>query len=144
MRYDVIETSYHFLSQRIDLHLCDDPGSKLSIIYFFLIVFTLLKLLLYEFNIDGRSSHPDLKDGGALQISLVKFQIDYYPYHLAMADRKHWAKYRENSTPHVQWLQQSLNSFRGQFMEFIDLIHSQLSMKKYSNEGEKKYEYIFY
>ncbi|KAK0095154.1 hypothetical protein PV326_009095 [Microctonus aethiopoides] len=110
MRYDVIETSYHFLSQRIDLHLCDDPGN-------------------------GRSSHPDLKDGGALQISLVKFQIDYYPYHLAMADRKHWAKYRENSTPHVQWLQQSLNSFRGQFMEFIDLIHSQLSMKKYSNEA---------
>lgn len=27
-RYDVIETSYHFLSQRIDLHLCDDPGGK--------------------------------------------------------------------------------------------------------------------
>ena len=27
-RYDVIETSYHFLSQRIDLHLCDDLGRK--------------------------------------------------------------------------------------------------------------------
>lgn len=25
-KYDVVETSYHFLSQRIDLHLCDDPG----------------------------------------------------------------------------------------------------------------------
>ncbi|XP_012350115.1 UHRF1-binding protein 1 isoform X2 [Apis florea] len=94
-RYDVVETSYHFLCQRIDLHLCDDAGN-------------------------GRSSHPDLKDGGALQISLVSFQIDYYPYHLAMADRKHWAKYKENATPHSQWLQQSLSSFRSQFMDLID------------------------
>ncbi|KAG5344299.1 UH1BL protein, partial [Acromyrmex heyeri] len=94
-RYDVVETSYHFLSQRIDLHLCDDAGG-------------------------GRSLHPDLKDGGALQISIVRFQIDYYPYHLAMADRKHWAKYRENATPHNQWLQQSLSSFRSQFMDLID------------------------
>ncbi|OAD52118.1 UHRF1-binding protein 1-like [Eufriesea mexicana] len=94
-RHDVVETSYHFVCQRIDLHLCDDAGN-------------------------GRSSHPDLKDGGALQISLVRFQIDYYPYHLAMADRKHWLKYRENATPHSQWLQQSLSSFRSQFMDLID------------------------
>ncbi|KAG5322263.1 UH1BL protein, partial [Pseudoatta argentina] len=94
-RYDVVETSYHFLSQRIDLHLCDDAGG-------------------------GRSLHPDLKDGGALQISIVRFQIDYYPYHLAMADRKHWAKYKENATPHNQWLQQSLSSFRSQFIDLID------------------------
>lgn len=26
--FDVKETSYHFFSQRIDLHLCDDAGSK--------------------------------------------------------------------------------------------------------------------
>lgn len=25
--FDVNETSYHFFSQRIDLHLCDDAGS---------------------------------------------------------------------------------------------------------------------
>ncbi|XP_015598696.1 UHRF1-binding protein 1-like isoform X2 [Cephus cinctus] len=101
-RYDVVETSYHFLSQRIDLHLCDDPGA-------------------------GRSLHPELKDGGALQISLMKFQVDYYPYHLAMADRKHWAKYKEGATPHSQWLQQSLNTFRGQFMDLIDSGRSQHS-----------------
>lgn len=28
-RYDVVETSYHFLSQHIVLHLCDDPGGKI-------------------------------------------------------------------------------------------------------------------
>ncbi|XP_015124698.1 UHRF1-binding protein 1-like [Diachasma alloeum] len=115
MRYDVVETCYHFLCQRIDLHLCDDPGP-------------------------GRSSHPDLKDGGALQISLVKFQIDYYPYHLAMADRKHWAKYKENATPHAQWLQQSLNAFRGQFMDLIDIGQSHGASKRNSTDqsGEQK------
>lgn len=25
-----METSYHFLSQRIDLHLCDDAGGKIK------------------------------------------------------------------------------------------------------------------
>ena len=28
-KYDVIETSYHFFSEKIDLHFCDDPGRKL-------------------------------------------------------------------------------------------------------------------
>lgn len=65
--YDVKETSYHFFSQHIDLHLCDDPG-------------------------DGRSSHPVLNKGGALQISVHRFHVDYYPYHLAKANRQHWPK----------------------------------------------------
>lgn len=66
--FDVHETSYHFFSQRIDLHLCDDPG-------------------------EGRSGYPDLKDGGALQISVQGFQVDYYPFHVAAAGRAHWPKY---------------------------------------------------
>lgn len=84
--------------------------------YFFCIILTFINII----KTAGRSLHPDLKDGGALQISLVRFQIDFYPYHLAMAGRKHWAKYRENATPHNQWLQQSLSSFRSQFMDLID------------------------
>lgn len=27
-KYDVSETSYHFYSEKIDLHFCDDPGRK--------------------------------------------------------------------------------------------------------------------
>ena len=75
-KYDVLETSYHFYSDRIDLHFCDDPGG-------------------------GRSDHPHLQGGGAFQVhlhcqlhlhphlhlhlkvSLAKLQLDYYPYHLA-------------------------------------------------------------
>lgn len=85
--FDVRETSYHFFSQRIDLHLCDDAGT-------------------------GRSCHPDLKDGGALQISIQGFQVDYYPYHLAKANRAHWPKYKEASVPPAMWLEQSLNNFK--------------------------------
>jgi len=48
---------------------------------------------VYNFFIDGRSCHPELKDGGALQISVQGFQVDYYPYHLAKCDRTHWPKY---------------------------------------------------
>ncbi|XP_059616609.1 bridge-like lipid transfer protein family member 3B isoform X2 [Phlebotomus argentipes] len=90
--FDVRETSYHFFSQRIDLHLCDDPG-------------------------DGRSCHPDLSDGGALQISVQGFQVDYYPYHLAKASRVHWPKYKEASTPTALWLEQSLNKFRESLLD---------------------------
>uniref|UniRef100_A0A1I8QCK1 Uncharacterized protein n=1 Tax=Stomoxys calcitrans TaxID=35570 RepID=A0A1I8QCK1_STOCA len=85
--FDVRETSYHFFSQRIDLHLCDDEG-------------------------DGRSSYPDLDKGGALQISVQAFQVDYYPYHLAKSDRSHWAKYKEASVSPALWLKESLNAFR--------------------------------
>ncbi|XP_016956588.1 UHRF1-binding protein 1-like isoform X4 [Drosophila biarmipes] len=85
--FDVRETSYHFFSQRIDLHLCDDEG-------------------------DGRSSYPDLDKGGALQVSVTAFQVDYYPYHLAKSDRSHWAKYKEASVAPALWLKESLNAFR--------------------------------
>lgn len=76
-RYDVLETSYHFFSEKIDFHFCDDPG-------------------------EGRSSHPELKDGGALQLTLTQLQIDFYPYHWAApegggANRKHWLRYEEGS-----------------------------------------------
>lgn len=86
--FDVRETSYHFFSQRIDLHLCDDAGGRSKNILFP----SLISCALYIFHLDGRSCHPDLNDGGALQISVQGFQIDYYPFHLAKSDRSHWPK----------------------------------------------------
>jgi len=91
-RYDVVETSYHFYSDRIDLHFCDDPGG-------------------------GRSSHPDLSEGGAFQVSLSKLQIDYYPYHLARGDRKHWIRYTDSC--HRQWMQAGLATFDTRFLDVL-------------------------
>ncbi|CAG9767009.1 unnamed protein product [Ceutorhynchus assimilis] len=93
--YDVVETSYHFMSNQIVLHLCDDPGA-------------------------GRSSHPNLHEGGALQISIKRFQVDFYPYHLAKGDRKHWPTYNSSSVPHAMWQEQALASFKSKFMDLFD------------------------
>lgn len=110
-----METSYHFVSQQIVLHLCDDVGGSLYILelkYGFVVN-------VYLFT-GGRSSHPNLKDGGALQIALKRFQVDYYPYHLASGDKKHWPCYRENVTPHNQWQEQALNAFKSKFLDLIE------------------------
>ena len=92
-KYDVTETSYHFYSDRIDLHFCDDPGG-------------------------GRSEHPELQGGGAFQISLARLQVDYYPYHLARGDRKHWVRYASDSS-HRGWLLQNLTSFDTKLLDVV-------------------------
>ncbi|XP_025835027.1 UHRF1-binding protein 1-like isoform X3 [Agrilus planipennis] len=93
-KFDVVETSYHFVTQHIVLHLCDDVG-------------------------DGRSCHPHFKEGGALQITVNKFKVDYYPYHLAKSDRKHWPGYREEVTPHVQWFIEAMSKFRTELLDLV-------------------------
>lgn len=67
----------------------------------------------------GRSSHPSLKDGGALQICVKRFQVDYFPYHVAKATRKHWPKYNA-TVPHVMWQEQAYAAFKSKLMDLID------------------------
>ncbi|XP_065226318.1 bridge-like lipid transfer protein family member 3B isoform X2 [Planococcus citri] len=102
--HDVIETSYHFLAQKIDLHLSDDPGP-------------------------GRSNHPNLQDGAAIHIKLSCFQVDYYPYHLAVKDRTHWGLYRSSRYPHPKWLAESQEEFRNLLLSLVqdDISTSQCS-----------------
>ncbi|XP_071037916.1 bridge-like lipid transfer protein family member 3B isoform X2 [Parasteatoda tepidariorum] len=97
-RHDVIETSYHVLCSRIDLHLCDDMDPK-----------------------DGRSQHPYLKGGGALQVSLDKLIIDYYPYHRAFSSREHWLYYSEPSSSRSSWVQQLLTLFHDKLQSKVEL-----------------------
>lgn len=59
------------------------------LIYFLLNDFTNFKLCVI---LDGRSCYPELSDGGAFQISIQGFQVDYYPFHLAKFNREHWPK----------------------------------------------------
>lgn len=72
----------------------------------------------------GRSCHPEFQKGGAFQINLQGFQVDYYPYHLASGDRHHWARYKEISTPHAQWLGQAHAIFRSNLLQLIEKSHS--------------------
>ncbi|KAB7505201.1 UHRF1-binding protein 1-like, partial [Armadillidium nasatum] len=97
-KFDVVETSYHFYSEKIDLHFCDDPGS-------------------------GRSSYPSLEKGGTIQVNIMKIKLDYYPYHLALGDRTHWTRYQESSP--YEWTKASLNNFKNSLHEFFNSKHSQ-------------------
>lgn len=92
------------------------------------------------FLADGRSCYPDLSDGGALQVSIHGFQVDYFPFHLAKSNRAHWPKwvslseingrmcwndlihllhlrYKEAAVPPALWLEHSLNSFRESLLD---------------------------
>ncbi|XP_046446271.1 UHRF1-binding protein 1-like isoform X3 [Daphnia pulex] len=110
-RYDVLETSYHFFSEKIDFHFCDDPG-------------------------EGRSSHPELKDGGALQVTLSQLQLDFYPYHWAAAEagshRKHWVGYEEG--PLSRWVEQGIDQFTKQLLHMDSPSHNKLT-RSFANDG---------
>ncbi|CAG0913699.1 unnamed protein product [Notodromas monacha] len=89
--HDVVETSYHFACKQLELHLSDDAGP-------------------------GRSSHPELKNGGAMVVNLGRLYFDYYPYHPVGSwegpgARKHWVNYPSGTTPAI-WEAKDLTAFK--------------------------------
>ncbi|XP_054714302.1 LOW QUALITY PROTEIN: bridge-like lipid transfer protein family member 3B [Uloborus diversus] len=108
-RHDVVETSYHVLCSRIDLHLCDDMDPK-----------------------DGRSQHPNLRGGGALQVSLDKLIVDYYPFHRAFASRDHWLHYSEPSSSRSTWVQQLLTLFNEKLQTKTDSLATENESPKHN------------
>ncbi|XP_050520734.1 UHRF1-binding protein 1-like [Daktulosphaira vitifoliae] len=115
--HDVIETSYHFVAQKVFLHLSDDPGS--------------------------RSLHPELQNGGSIQIEVNSFQIDLYPYHLAESDRLHWGLYKKASSSFFQWLKDSQNEFWAKLytvvQEKLDLSDDSASKLNIARQMKKQY-----
>ncbi|KAK3746692.1 hypothetical protein QZH41_018916 [Actinostola sp. cb2023] len=81
-KHDILETSYHLRTGRIDLHLCDD-----------------------------HDSNDDLA-GGAMQVHINKLAVDNYPYHLAGTSRTKWVCHNEASLTRAYWVSQLLNTFR--------------------------------
>jgi hypothetical protein len=43
--------------------------------------------------------------------------VDFYPYHLAKADRRHWARYTNSDLCH--WLKDSLTTFQAQMLNLF-------------------------
>lgn len=79
---------------------------------------SLFLLLKFSFSA-GRSNHPSLQDGAAIHIKLSSFQVDYYPYHLAVKDRSHWGLYRSSRYPHPKWLAESQDEFRNMLLSLV-------------------------
>ncbi len=86
-KYDVLETSYHVHTGRIDLHLCDDAPQE------------------------GSTYKPRV-DGGAMAVTLHKMHLDFYPYHQAGQDRTVWKNYDENMAARNSWAQNLLATFK--------------------------------
>lgn len=95
---------------------------------------------------DGRSCYPDLTDGGALQISVHGFQVDYYPFHLAKSNRAHWPKYKEASVPPALWLDQSMNAFRESLLDLCQpnrsVAHSPTEPVTQSNDSDSNVGFL--
>ncbi|XP_041472967.1 UHRF1-binding protein 1-like isoform X1 [Lytechinus variegatus] len=96
-RYDVPETSYHFFTKRVDLHLCDEMNRP---------------------EIDKNAAKESFKrriEGGAMQISFSGVSFDYYPYHIASSSRTHWQYFDDAMSLSDKWIHTILAHFKQQY-----------------------------
>ncbi|XP_072030655.1 bridge-like lipid transfer protein family member 3B [Amphiura filiformis] len=90
-KYDVVETSYHLFTRHIDLHLCD------------------------EMNQTAEEWAKRRVDGGAMQVSINGFSLDYYPFHVASSSRNHWEYFDEAMKTSDKWIHTLLAHFKQQY-----------------------------
>ncbi|KAK3104114.1 hypothetical protein FSP39_024532 [Pinctada imbricata] len=115
-RFDVPTTTYHVITSRIDLHLCDD-------------------------STPGSNKHPDhnsLIEGGAMQITLNKLSIDIYPYNRAGGERKHWYRYMDNQGSRNMWVQQLFADFKADATRARDTCHIPSPSQSPSHKPQQK------
>lgn len=96
--YDLLETSIHLRTQRVDLHLCDDSA------------------------LDGNQPKQNgahkgknygyNEPGAALQISLVNISLDHCPYHMVGTKRTAVKSDDEVSYNKKRWATQLMNNFQ--------------------------------
>ncbi|CAN0432782.1 unnamed protein product [Lampetra planeri] len=97
-RHDVKEPSYHSVIKRLDLHLCDDN----------LIIIVVLCIAVCEEPTKRRVP------GGAMQLTIHRLTLDYYPYHRAGQPCEHWEHYNESTEARMKWASGLLEEFRSQ------------------------------
>ncbi|VDN57863.1 unnamed protein product [Dracunculus medinensis] len=81
--FDFDQTSFHFYFGKIDLHLCDDNSDSSN--------------FPQDWNIES----------GALQVTLQRISIDFYPANLAVSDRLNWVRYNAQNQCSV-WVRELL------------------------------------
>ncbi|XP_071832010.1 bridge-like lipid transfer protein family member 3B isoform X2 [Apostichopus japonicus] len=90
-KHDVVETSYHFLTKHVDLHLCDELNRK-------------------DTDTPGKRI-----EGGSMQVSMTGLSLDYYPYHSAGSTRTHWNFFDESFQTSDTWIHSLLAHFKQQY-----------------------------
>ncbi|XP_053313837.1 bridge-like lipid transfer protein family member 3A [Spea bombifrons] len=74
-RFEVKETSYHLLLSKLDLHICDESRTRGTV------------------------------SGGAIQLTLCRITLDYYPSHIAGQSCSHWHRVSSAMGTCEQWIQ---------------------------------------
>ncbi|KAM5182469.1 bridge-like lipid transfer protein family member 3A isoform 2-T2 [Mantella aurantiaca] len=75
-KFDVKETSYHLLISKLELHVCDESQTKSTV------------------------------SGGAIQVTLRKITLDYYPTHRAGQSCAHWNRFSSAMGTCERWMQE--------------------------------------
>ncbi|XP_072279045.1 bridge-like lipid transfer protein family member 3A isoform X2 [Pyxicephalus adspersus] len=75
-KFDVKETSYHLLISKLELHVCDESQAKGTV------------------------------SGGAIQVTLRRITLDYYPTHRAGQSCAHWNRFSSAMGTCEQWIQE--------------------------------------
>ncbi|XP_033106989.1 UHRF1-binding protein 1-like isoform X2 [Anneissia japonica] len=116
-QYDIHETSYHFCTQRIDLHLCDEMNRA-------------------EKDPDEESFKRRV-DGGAMQLTLHKLFVDYYPFHTASSSREHWERYDDAMKAADKWVHAILGHFKQQYTHAKQHLAKAKEQAKSAKRGEQ-------
>ncbi|XP_044144114.1 UHRF1-binding protein 1 isoform X3 [Bufo gargarizans] len=74
-RFDVLETSYHLLISRLEIHVCDDSQKRGTV------------------------------SGGSIQMTFRRIMLDYYPTHKTGQSCAHWNRYSPAMSTCEQWTQ---------------------------------------
>ncbi|XP_068125504.1 bridge-like lipid transfer protein family member 3A [Hyperolius riggenbachi] len=75
-KFDVKETSYHLVISKLELHVCDESQTRGTV------------------------------SGGAIQITLRRITLDYYPTHRTGQSCAHWNRFSSAMSTCEQWMQE--------------------------------------
>ncbi|XP_055510446.1 bridge-like lipid transfer protein family member 3A isoform X1 [Leucoraja erinacea] len=114
--YDVKESSYHSHISRLDLHICDDGLS----------------------TEEGTSKHRIA--GGAIQLTFKNLSLDYYPFHWANDNCKHWVRHSEAMESRAQWAKDLLQEFQSKVQTIIDHHEDTTVVKSPTKETSSKWK----
>jgi hypothetical protein len=76
-------------------------------------------------------------DNGAVQVTMTKFALDIYPYHLASADRSSWIRYR-NESQFPAWINDLLTHYKSLYLSTLGKcmwIYSGVRLSVFAGDG---------
>nr|XP_033775116.1 UHRF1-binding protein 1 [Geotrypetes seraphini] len=118
-KYDMKEPSYHLLISRLDLHICDDSQTREP----------------------GGAQHG--VTGGAMQLTFRKMAFDYYPFHCAGDNCKHWVRHSQAMETRAHWATELMNEFQNKMEALLEAMGSASRIPARESPLRKRPETLF-